>query len=174
MAELDLAAERLALVFSQAGMQRTAARVWCTVLFAEQESITAGEVAEALGVSAGGVSGAINSLLGSGLIEPVAVPGSRRTHYRFPTGAWGRLMSQRNQLFGPMVSAAEEGIDTVGEESAAGKRLADMRDFYAYMAQELPALIERWDAMRSNEAESALPSAGQRGTAGTAGRRRRK
>lgn len=83
-------------------------------------------------------------------------------------------MSQRNQLFGPMVSAAEEGIDTVGEESAAGKRLVDMRDFYAYMAQELPALIERWDAMRSNEAEGALPSVGQRGTAGTAGRRRRK
>ena len=38
-----------------------------------------------------------------------------------------------------MREAAEEGIGAVGEDSIAGRRLAEMRDFYSYLRRELPA-----------------------------------
>jgi hypothetical protein len=47
-----------------------------------------------------------------------------------------------------MQEAANEGIDAVGEVSIAGHRLAEMRDFYTYLMAELPAVIDRWQALR--------------------------
>jgi hypothetical protein len=43
-----------------------------------------------------------------------------------------------------MVQAAEQGIEASGAGSATRRRLTEMRDFYAFMFREIPALIERW------------------------------
>jgi hypothetical protein len=44
--------------------------------------------------------------------------------------------------------AAEEGIEALGDDSPAGKRLAEMRDFLAFMLKEITAMYERWHAER--------------------------
>ncbi|SMD25469.1 GbsR/MarR family transcriptional regulator [Kibdelosporangium aridum] len=142
------AAERLALTLTTGGMQRMTARVMCALLFAEQETVTAGELSEWLTISPGTVSTAIKSLTSVGLIERVPAPGSRREHFRFRPGAWAILMSSQNEVVKVMQEAANEGIDAVGEDSIAGQRLAEMRDFYTYLMNELPAVIDRWHAQR--------------------------
>ncbi|PRX51278.1 TrmB family transcriptional regulator [Prauserella shujinwangii] len=142
------AAERMALTLTRNGMQRMTARVLCALLFADQETITAGEIAERLGVSAGSVSGALKMLQPVGLIERVPVPGSRREHYRFPDDGWPTLMSAQNEVVGAMLRAAEEGVESTGEDSVAGRRLAEMRDFYRYLLRELPRLMDVWRAER--------------------------
>lgn len=43
-----------------------------------------------------------------------------------------------------MLEAAREGIDAAPGGSPTAHRLQEMRDFYAYMVRELPALIENW------------------------------
>ena len=149
MADTSAAAEHLALALTQAGMQRMSARVWAAVLCSEQESVTAGELAERLGVSAGAVSGALKSLLAAGYIVRVPAPGSRRAHYAFPENAWVRLMSQRNNHLREMRDAAQEGITAAGQESIAGRRLAEARDFFDYLLREVPVLLERWQQERS-------------------------
>jgi DNA-binding transcriptional regulator GbsR (MarR family) len=140
------AAERLALTLASGGMQRMTARVMCALLFAEQETVTAGELAEWLTISPGTVSTAIKSLTTVGLIERVPAPGSRREHFRFRDGAWAVLLSSQNELIKVMQEAANEGIEMVGEGGIAGRRLAEMRDFYTYLMAELPAVIDRWRA----------------------------
>jgi DNA-binding transcriptional regulator GbsR (MarR family) len=140
------AAERLALTLTSGGMQRMTARVMCALLFAEQETVTAGELSEWLTISPGTVSTAIKSLTNVGLVERVPAPGSRREHFRFRDGAWAILMSSQNEIIKTMQEAANEGIDAVGEDSIAGHRLAEMRDFYTYLMAELPAVIDRWRA----------------------------
>jgi DNA-binding transcriptional regulator GbsR (MarR family) len=140
------AAERLALTLAGGGMQRMTARVMCALLFAEQETVTAGELAEWLTISPGTVSTAIKSLTTVGLIERVPAPGSRREHFRFRDGAWAVLLSSQNELIKVMQEAANEGIKMVGEGGIAGRRLAEMRDFYTYLMAELPAVIDRWHA----------------------------
>ncbi|PXY28160.1 GbsR/MarR family transcriptional regulator [Prauserella muralis] len=149
MADASDPAERMALILTRGGMQRMTARVLCAVLFADQETITAGEIAERLVVSAGAVSGAIKMLEPVGMIERAPVPGSRRDHYRFPDDGWQRMMSAQNRVVDEMLQAAEEGIKQVAEGGPAERRLADMRDFYGYLMAELPALIERWQRDRA-------------------------
>lgn len=137
-------AEKLALTLAEGGLQRMTARVLAALLFTEQETMTAGEIAETLAISSGSVSTAIKSLGTVGLIERVPAPGSRREHFRLRDGAWATLMSGQNAMIGSMRKAAEEGITVAGEGSLAGARLTEMRDFYDYLWRELPALIERW------------------------------
>lgn len=140
--------EQMALTLSQSGMQRATARVLAAFLFTERESLTAGELRERLGISSGGASGAIKMLSTVGLIEQVPAPGSRREHYRLRDGAWATLMSSQNATLQSMLDSAERGIEAVGADSIPGQRLSEMRDFYAYMFRELPALIDRWKAER--------------------------
>ncbi|WP_244366727.1 GbsR/MarR family transcriptional regulator [Micromonospora echinofusca] len=124
------------------------ARVLAALLFTEQDTLTAGEIAESLTISSGSVSTALKALVSVGLIEKVPAPGSRREHFRFREGAWATLMSEQNQLVKVMREAAEQGIAVTGRDSAAGRRLAEMRDFYDYLWRELPALIDHWKAHR--------------------------
>jgi DNA-binding transcriptional regulator GbsR (MarR family) len=149
MPALSDPAERLALTLTQGGMQRMTARVLAALLFTERDTLTAGEITELLTISSGSVSTALKSLTSVGLIEKVPAPGSRREHFRFRDGAWATLMSDQNQLVKVMREAAEQGIAATGEDSPAGRRLAEMRDFYDYLWRELPALIDRWRTQRS-------------------------
>ncbi|SCG40809.1 GbsR/MarR family transcriptional regulator [Micromonospora coxensis] len=142
-------AERLALVLTEGGLQRMTARVLAALLFTEQETMTAGEIADALTISSGSVSTALRSLTGIGLIERVPAPGSRREHFRIREGAWATLMSNQNAVVTVMRDAAEQGIAATGPDSPAGRRLAEMRDFYDYLWREMPALIDRWRADRA-------------------------
>lgn len=146
--DIDDATERLALVLSGNGMQRAPARVLAAFMFAQQESVTAPEIGERLGIGSGAVSSAIRMLSTVGLIERVPVPGSRRDHYRMRDGAWATLMSSQNGVVQAMFEAAEEGVRVAGADTPAGRRLNEMRDFYEFMFRELPALIDRWKAER--------------------------
>jgi DNA-binding transcriptional regulator GbsR (MarR family) len=138
------AAEKLALVLTEGGMQKTTARVMTALLYTEQDSMTAADLCAQLSISSGAVSTAVKQLIPIGLIERVPAPGSRRDHYRFRRGAWASLMSQQNTMLATMRTAAQEGIDAAGEESVAGRRLHEMKDFYAYMSEHLIPLIDTW------------------------------
>lgn len=137
-------AERLALALNQNGMQRMIARVLAAFLFSDRESVTAAELGEQLGASAGSISAAITMLRTVGLIEPAPVPGSRRAHFRMRDDAWATMMSSQNAMIQVMQEIAEAGIASTPPGGPAARRLERMRDFYAYLFAELPALIERW------------------------------
>jgi DNA-binding transcriptional regulator GbsR (MarR family) len=149
LADTTEAAEHLALVLTQGGLQKATARVLAAFMFADEDSVTAPDLAERLGISSGSVSGAIKMLTTVGLIERAPAPGSRREHYRVREGAWATLMSAQNGMVQAMFEAADRGIETAGPDSAAARRLEEMRDFYGFMFRELPALVERWRTERS-------------------------
>jgi DNA-binding transcriptional regulator GbsR (MarR family) len=141
-------AERLALALNQNGMQRMIARVLAAFLFSDRESVTAAELGEQLGASAGSISGAITMLRTVGLIEPAPVPGSRRAHFRMRDDAWATMMTSQNAMIQVMQEIAESGIASTPPDSPAARRLERMRDFYTYLFAELPALIDRWREQR--------------------------
>jgi DNA-binding transcriptional regulator GbsR (MarR family) len=137
-------AEELALVLSTHGLQRMTARVLAALLFTEQPTMTAGELAERLTASSGAISGAIKMLTGVGLMERVPVPGSRRDHYRLRDNAWALQYTKQNEVTGAVVDAAEAGIAVTEEGGLAHQRLVQMRDFYTFLMQEIPTLLDRW------------------------------
>jgi len=55
---------------------------------------------------------------------------------------------------------AERGLELVGAQRPGSRRLEEMRDLYAFMERELPALLTRWSAERNGLAATETPSAG--------------
>ncbi|MGV8910806.1 MAG: GbsR/MarR family transcriptional regulator [Propionicimonas sp.] len=109
--------EQLALTLTQHGLQRMTARVLAALLFSDQDTITAGEIADQLDAGAGSVSTAIKMLSSTGLVERVLAPASRREHYRFPVDGWARLMSTQNQMLQVMQDSAQQGIASIGNNT---------------------------------------------------------
>ncbi|ORV33856.1 GbsR/MarR family transcriptional regulator [Mycobacterium conspicuum] len=138
------AAEQLALVLTNHGLQRMTARVLATLLFTEEASTTMGELAERLQASSGAVSGAIKMLTSVGLAERVPAPGTRRDHYRLRDDAWATLFTNQNVVISAMLAAAEAGIAATEPDSVARHRLTRMHDFYAFLLAEIPAVLQRW------------------------------
>ena len=142
--DLQEAAEELALVLTNHGLQRMTARVLATLLFTEEQTMTMGELGNRLQASSGAISGAIKMLTSVGLAERVPAPASRRDHYRLRDNAWAVLYTNQNEVLAAMQSAAEAGIAAAGQDSLPGQRLTQMRDFYDFLLGEIPALLDRW------------------------------
>lgn len=146
--ELQHAAERLALVLTSHGLQRMTARVLATLLFTERSSMTMAELADDLQASAGSISGSLKMLTSVGLAERVPAPASRRDHFRLRDDAWAILFTSQNETMAAMQAAADAGIEATDDDSPARQRLCQMRDFYAFLMSEIPALLDRWHQER--------------------------
>jgi biotin operon repressor len=141
--------ERYALALAGAGMQRMAGRVLAAFMLSDRPTLTMPELGAELGVSAGAVSGAVKMLTHLGLIERAPVPGSRRDHYRLPDDPWYEAYARSSDTLVQFQRLAEDGIAASGgPDTPAGRRLAEMRDFYAFMQHEIPQLMDRWRAER--------------------------
>jgi len=125
-------------------MQRMTARVLATLLFTEQPTMTAGELGDRLRASSGAISGAIKMLTSVGLVERVPAPASRRDHYRLRDNAWAIQYTNQNEVTSTVLEAADAGIAATEDGSLARQRLTQMRDFYEFLFEEIPVLLDRW------------------------------
>jgi DNA-binding transcriptional regulator GbsR (MarR family) len=80
--------EQLALTFTDWGFPRMPSRVLVTLMSADEDALTAAELAERLDVSPAAISGAVRYLIHVGLLQRVPTPGSRRDRYRLPLDPW--------------------------------------------------------------------------------------
>ncbi|WP_307804050.1 GbsR/MarR family transcriptional regulator [Micromonospora echinofusca] len=142
--------ERMAMAFADVGFPRMAARVLFTVMSAE-EPLTAAEIGERLAVSPAAVSGAVRYLTQFGILTREPVPGSRRDRYGMPEDAWYEATVIKMALFGRFTALADEGAAALGgPDSVSGRRMTEMRDFFAFVQQEMSLIGERWHAHREH------------------------
>ncbi|MEH0937224.1 GbsR/MarR family transcriptional regulator [Micromonospora psammae] len=147
--EIHLFVERMAMAFAEAGFPRMAARVLFAVMSAD-EPLTAAEIGERLGVSAAAVSGAVRYLTQFGTLIREPVKGSRRDRYRMPDNPWYEATVTKTGLYKTFIDIASGGVDALhGRETPAGERVAEMRDFFVFVQEEIDALGERWRARRA-------------------------
>src|ERR687891_117681 len=143
-AAVDRFVERFSALLTDGGMPRMPARVFSRVLAEDSGQLTAAEIAERLKVSPAAVSGAVRYLTRVGMLVRTREPGSRRDLYRVHEDGWGEMYTQQAALRRRWVEAADEGAKALGLDRPAGRRLAETRDFFAFMHGELPGLIRRW------------------------------
>jgi DNA-binding transcriptional regulator GbsR (MarR family) len=136
--------ERFALQLAEAGMPRTPARVFACVLAEDSGRLTAGELAERLGLSPAAISGAVRYLTQAGMLERGREPGARRDHYRLHEDVWVETYAARTVILERMEQALMEGAALLGDDRPAGRRLAESAEFFAFLRAELPALMQRW------------------------------
>jgi DNA-binding transcriptional regulator GbsR (MarR family) len=141
--------ERFALTFSEAGVPRMPARVFSALLVTDEGKRTAVELAETLKVSPAAVSNAVRYLTQVGLVARERDPGERRDHYRIHGGdTWYEVTIRRDAMLVRWQEDLREGIEAIGADTPAGKRLEETRRFYQFIHEEMPRLLERWREVR--------------------------
>jgi predicted transcriptional regulator len=140
--------ERFAANLEQSGVPRMPARVFVALLATDSGSLTAAELAERLHASPAAISGAVRYLTQVGLIGREREPGSRRDRYRVWDDAWYEAIVRRERLLQLWEESAREGVDALGADTGAGKRMAETVAFFEFLQFEMPRLLQRWRAQR--------------------------
>jgi hypothetical protein len=148
-----LSAERMAMMLTDWGFPRMPARILMTVMTADEELLTAADIGDRLGVSPAAVSGGVRYLIQLGMLGREPLPGSRRDVYRLPQNAWYEITALKGGLFKILAGMSDDTVQALGEETAGGRRMATMRDYFLFVEGELPKLLERW---RKHKADNGL------------------
>ena len=133
----------------EAGVPPMPARVFAALLVTDSGRLTAAELTELLGASPAAISGAVRYLEQVGMISRQREPGSRRDVYLLRNDLWYEISLGRDQVLAHWANAARDGAEILGPDTPAGQRLADSHDFFVFLRQELPALLERWRAHKA-------------------------
>lgn len=137
--------EQMARTLAEWGLPRMAARVLFVMMSADEQALTAGELAERLAVSPAAISGAVRYLIQINMVAREPVPGSRRDRYRLVDDSWYEVTLAKMSLIKTIAAAAEQGVVAAGgPDTPAGARLAGMRDFYVFVQEALPGLLDEW------------------------------
>ena len=140
--------EGFALKLTESGMQRMAARVFAALLTAPGGGLTAREIAETLGVSAGAVSGATTYLTRAKMAERSRTPGERVDRYDVKGTTWAEAIAVETEMLRSLSTWLDKGASLVAGDREATRRLEDTRDFFTFISVEMPQLVDRWQKSR--------------------------
>jgi DNA-binding transcriptional regulator GbsR (MarR family) len=139
--------EEVAGMLSAGGMPRMAGRLWAWLLICEPPEQTAAELADALQASRGSISGMTRLLLTVGLIRKSTRRGDRREYFSVPPGATVGILRARLPQTVAWRQLADRGLEILADRSPESRgRLREVRDVYAFMERELPAMLDRFEA----------------------------
>lgn len=136
--------ERFALMLTEAGWPRMPAHVFACLLCEDSGWLTAGGLASRLRVSPAAISGAVRYLIQIGLVSREREPGARTDHYRIDDDAWYEAIMRRNDALARWDEALADGVKMLGAGAAAGRRLEESREFFAFLHDEMAQMMERW------------------------------
>jgi DNA-binding transcriptional ArsR family regulator len=146
---------------TQAGFPRTPARIFVALLTADSSSMTAAELAELLQASPASVSGGARYLTQVGLVTAEGEPGSRRQHYRMSVTVWQDMVRLRDRQFTRWASELERGVEILGPDSAAGRRMAGTVSYFEFISAEMAGLLARWQEQVGDGAPDDSQSPGR-------------
>jgi DNA-binding transcriptional regulator GbsR (MarR family) len=136
--------ERFADRLVEAGMPRMPSRVFVRLLVTDSGRLSAAELADRLKISPAAVSGAIRYLAQVDLVVREREPGSRRDHYRVFDDTWHEALTQRDAMMLRWVESLRSGVESLGPDTPAGRRVQESVEFFEFLAAEMPAMLERW------------------------------
>ncbi|AKU14939.1 GbsR/MarR family transcriptional regulator [Luteipulveratus mongoliensis] len=126
------------------GLNRMPARVFASIAASDEGRRTAAELGEELQASAAAISGAVRYLEQVDMVRRSRPPGSRRDVFALTNDMWYEALTHRGSVIERWRDIMVDGTDRLGRETPAGERMAMMADFFAFLAEEMPAMLERW------------------------------
>jgi DNA-binding transcriptional regulator GbsR (MarR family) len=129
------------------GFPRMPANVIMALTASEEGRLTAGELAERLGVSPAAVSGAVRYLTTVGMVRSSTIPGTRRHVYALPERAWYTASLTRRDVYGHIVQQLRRDIARL-PHGAARERIEEMAEFFEFIDRRMPELLVEWEALR--------------------------
>lgn len=141
--------EETGIYFEGVGLPRMAGRIIGYLLICDPPHQSQPELVEALQASKSAISNAINLLLQLYFVEKISLIGDRRDYYKTAKDMWARSFRARMHQVTELKTLSERGLELLeGEPPHTRKRLEMMRDMNAFMAEEFPKLLDRWDDIK--------------------------
>lgn len=136
--------ERYGRQVERSGGPAMAGRIVALLLVSEERVLSSSDIAEALQTSSGTVSTNTRLLQQLGWLERVRRPGQRGVYFRIRPHAIHRIFDDMVDK----VTTMRGIIDYVAEALPAPQRdrIDEIRDFYAFLEEELPGVLARWHA----------------------------
>ncbi|HEU4672603.1 MAG TPA: MarR family transcriptional regulator [Candidatus Limnocylindrales bacterium] len=146
--------EEMGRVLASYGMTPMAGRMWGWLLICDPPEQTAADIAEALGASRGAISGTARILAGAGFIRRTTKRGDRREWFHAEPEALESFLRNAGRVYAQLRRIAERGLAAIADRPPASReRLEEMRDFLAFIEQQLPGIVDRFLAERHGERE---------------------
>lgn len=136
--------EEVGLWASRQGMPPAYGRLLAWLLICDPPQQTSAELAESLGLSKGSVSSGMRMLERSGLARRIAIIGQRGHAYEMLPDALTRGTTDAVPHWHAMAALMRRGIDLVGPHAVAAERLRITAEYFDYIAEKIPALIEEF------------------------------
>jgi predicted transcriptional regulator len=136
--------ERFAAAMVASGMPRMASRVFAMLLSRDDGSATSAELATALQASPAAISGAVRYLIQLHLITRAHRAGERRDVYRLLSDNWYEMVGNRDHELQQWATLSREGVDVLGADTRAGRRLEETARFFEFLINEMPSVLQRW------------------------------
>jgi DNA-binding transcriptional regulator GbsR (MarR family) len=142
-------ADEIGLFFQDQGLPLMPGRILGWLMVCDPEHQSAEELAEALQVSRGGISMAIQMLLGAGAVERHKIPGTRRIYYRLRPGFWLTEAEAKAKLAADWHKLTARGLELMGDlPDERRRRLWEAHDMYGFLAEEYARINTLWQQRR--------------------------
>lgn len=156
---------RVSELIEECGHPGIAGRIIGWLLVSDPAEQSFGALVEATRASKGSISTMTRRLEQAGLVERRSRAGDRQTYFRLRSGAWRTVLRRRMALVNDLAQIAERGLGQLdGQPPSVRCRLQEMRDFYAFVAEQMPALLEAYEAEQEGRRPQFAPEA-RNGTA---------
>jgi hypothetical protein len=148
--------ERFALLLRESGMPPMPARVFAYALADDADRYTAAQLAEGLQVSPAAISGAVRYLVQVGLLARDREPGTNVGVYSlYDEDVWYQIYRSQTDRLRRYEQVAAEGAATLGADTPGGRRLQQTAEFFGFLSEQYPALMERWHAGGAGQRRAA-------------------
>lgn len=139
--------ENMGLQYEAYNVPRIGGRI-LGLLMANPNPMASEEMSEILQVSRSSISTNLRTLLMTGLVEQVSVPGDRRDYYVFSEDAWLRILQMRLEQVLSMKDAAEEGLQSLDENHPARQQIEDLLAWAAMVQGAYERMSSEWQSRR--------------------------
>ncbi len=136
------------MLLEQTGLTRMTGRILGYLFVCDKERVSFDELTTALKASKSSISTNIRSLLQVGFVKAISLPGDRKTYYRISHGfSWSEILKSKLKLTGILQKHFEKAIELREEKTdKTAEWLKNGADFYKYICEEFPALLDQWEA----------------------------
>lgn len=137
--------EENGILFERLGMTRMAGRVFGYLIVSDKTEASFDEIRLALKASKGSISGTTKQLINTGLIQPVSLPGDRKTYYRLNKIEVGKILESRIQLFVKFSEMTSKGAGLRKGKDELTDWLKEISTFYDWVGGEIKGIIRKWE-----------------------------
>ncbi|WP_335992256.1 GbsR/MarR family transcriptional regulator [Glycomyces sp. MUSA5-2] len=142
-------ADEIGAYFAGFGLPPIPGRILGWLLVCEPPHQSPEQLAEALDISRGSVSMAMRMLQSNNAVERVAVPGSRRTHWRLRPGFWLDEAAEKAKQAREWIKKAERGLDVIADAPVESRRrLEEAKEMYTFLAEQYEQIETLWHEQR--------------------------